>query len=131
MPTTNRLGAVLKKGVPPAQQFMAALKLYTLVDHEDPSQVYFPEWSVSVRVFPDPEKRATTVFLSSIVSKHRKEGNAEKAIQVLTQLADLTGVDILCYVIPSDSQTNDVKLRAWFRRHGFVGKTTEFKRDCK
>lgn len=131
MPTTNRLGVVLKKDAPPAQQFMAALKLFTLVNHDDPSQVYFPEWAVTVRIFPDPEKRTKTVFLSSIVSKYRGEKNAERAMQVLTQLADLTGVGILCYVIPSDSQTNDVKLRAWFKRHGFVGKATEFRRECK
>lgn len=131
MPTTNRLGAVLKKGTPPAQQFMAALKLYTLVNHDDPSQVYFPEWAVTVRIFPDPEKRNQTVFLSSIASKYRNVGNADKCMQVLTQLADLTGVEILCYVIPSDSKTNEVKLKAWFKRHGFVGKVTEFRRESK
>lgn len=131
MPTTNRLGAVLKKDSPPAQQFMAALKLYTLVNHDDPSQVYFPEWAVTVRIFPDPEKRNQTVFLSSIMSSLRGAGNAEKVMQVLTQLADLTGVEILCYVIPSDSKTNEVKLKVWFKRHGFVGRATEFRRESK
>lgn len=120
MPTTNRIAKLTyTPSMFPTMRYLLDLKQYAFIDITDNLRLCFPIWGVSIRIFPDPEHRISTLYLASIRSNFRNQGNAENAMLFLGKLADKHAVNILLSARPEDKQTKQPQLVNWLTKHGF------------
>lgn len=125
MPTTNRIKQlVFTPSMFPTLRYLLDLKQYTLVDADDNLRTCFPVWGVSIRIFPDPEHRISTVYLASFRSNFRNQRNGDNALNFMVKLADKHAVNILLSPRPEDKQTKQPQLINWFTKYGFAPTST-------
>lgn len=130
--STNRVEKYfLKPNAPLTQRYILELKQCVFVNVEDPSEVTFPEYGCTVRIFPDPEFKFATMYLSNIRSKFPGQGNADAVMKFLCKLADKHQCNILLFALSGDKQTKQSRLVDWFKKHGFEFKIGQMMRSPK
>lgn len=67
------------------------------------------------------------IYLDQITVEHRGEGQDSLALERLCKIADRYGVTVVARCEPNHgvSYSTRPRLRAWYKRHGFVEKRTD------
>ncbi len=132
MLSTNRVEKLIHKpNALPTARYMAELKQFVFVNFDDPSEVIFAQYGVTVRIFPDPEFKLATMYLSNIKSRFKHQKNADAVLKFICVLADKHRVNILLFALPGDKETKQGQLVDWFKKHGFDFKIGQMLRSPK